>query len=80
MFQLIADIHLSDIGSLYWQKQQRDAPCRILRTSVNGASRICNFTSRVLYVPIGCRLPFIRYWQPLLAKTTATCSLPHLEN
>ena len=33
-----------------------------------------------MYVPIGCRHPFIKYWQPLLAETTKTCSLPHPEN
>jgi len=41
---------------------------------------IFSFASWVIYIPIGCRHPFIRYWQPLLAKTTATCSLPHSEN
>jgi len=34
---LVADIHLSDIGSLYWQKEQRHAPCRMLKMNVNGA-------------------------------------------
>jgi len=37
MFRLVADIHLFDIGSLYGQKQQRNAPCSILKMSVNGA-------------------------------------------
>jgi hypothetical protein len=34
------------------------------------------FTSAscVVYVSIGCRHPFMRYWQALLATTTATCS------
>jgi len=36
--------------------------------------------SYVSYVPIGCRHPFGKYWQPLLAKTTATGSLRHPEN
>jgi len=36
--------------------------------------------SFALYVVIGCRHPFIIYWQPVLAKTTATCSLPHPDN
>jgi len=36
--------------------------------------------SWVIHLPIGCRHPFIRYWQPLMAKTTATCSLPHPVN
>jgi hypothetical protein len=40
MFRLVADIHLFDIGSLYWQKQQRNAPCSILKMSVNGASTV----------------------------------------
>jgi len=80
MFRLVADIHLLNIGSLYWQKQQRLAPCGILKMSVNGVSTIFSFASWVSYVPIGRRHPFMRYWQPLLAKTTATCSLRHPEN
>jgi hypothetical protein len=80
MFRLVEDIHLWDIGSLYWQKQQRHAPCGILKMSVNGASTIFSFASWASYVPIGIRYPFMRYWQPLLAKTTAKCSLRHPEN
>jgi len=80
MFLLVTDIHFSDIGCLYWQQQQRHAPCRILRTSINTVSTIFSFASSVIYVPIGCRHPFTRYWQPLLAKTTAACSLLHPEN
>jgi len=48
--------------------------------SVNGVSTIFSFESWAIYVPICCRRPFIQYWQPLLAQTTATCSLPHPEN
>jgi len=77
---LVADIYLSDIGCRYWEKLQRHARCRILRISVNAASTTFSFSSQVIYLPIGCRHPFIKYWQPLLAKTTATCSLPHPEN
>jgi hypothetical protein len=40
MFQLVADIHLSIIGSVYWQKQQQLAPCRILKMSINGGSTV----------------------------------------
>jgi len=80
MFWLVADTHLSDIGNLYWEKRQWHAPCRILRLNVNGASTIVSFASWAIYVPIGWRHPFTRYWQPLLGKTTATCSLPHPEN
>jgi len=40
MFRLVADIHWWDIGSLWGQKQQRHAPCRILKMSVNGASTV----------------------------------------
>jgi len=39
-----------------------------------------SLASGVSYFPIGSRHPFMRYWQPLLAKTTATCSLRHPEN
>jgi len=45
--------------------------------SVNGASTIFSFALWVIYVPIGCRHPLIKYWQALLAKTMVTCSLPH---
>jgi hypothetical protein len=80
MFRSVADNHLSDIGSHYWEKQQCHAPSRIVRMSVNGGSTIFSFTSWLIYIPIGCRHPFIHYWQPLLAKTTAKCSLPHRQN
>jgi len=80
MFRLVSHIQLWDIGSLYWQKQQWHAPCGILKMSVNGASTIFSFASCVSYIPIGWGHPFMRYWQPLLAKTTATCSLRHPEN
>jgi len=48
--------------------------------SVNGASTIFGFASWAIYIPIGCSDSFIKYWHPLLAKTTAKCSLPHSEN
>jgi len=48
--------------------------------SVNGAWTIFSFASWVSYVPTGCSHPFMRYWQPLLATTTAKCSLQHPEN
>jgi hypothetical protein len=38
MFRLVAAIQLCDIGSLYWQKQQQNAPCSILKMSINGDS------------------------------------------
>ena len=80
MFQLVVDIHLSDIGCLYWEQLQRHARSRTLRLSVHRVSTmfICEYW--VIYFPIGYRHPFIKYWQPLLAKTTVTCSLPHPEN
>jgi hypothetical protein len=52
----------------------------MLGMSVNRASTIFSIASWVSYVPIGCSHPFMRYWQPLVAKTTATCSLRHPEN
>jgi hypothetical protein len=64
MFKLVVDIYFSDIGSLYWEQQQRHTPCRILRMSVNKALAIFSFASWLIYVPLGCRHPFIKYWQP----------------
>jgi hypothetical protein len=80
MFRLVAGIHFSDIGNLYWENLQRHAPCHIVTTSVNRASAIFSFASSLIYIPIGCRHPFIKYWQPLLIKTTATSCLPHPGN
>ena len=80
MSWIILDIDLSDIDSVYWEILKRHASCHIMTVSVNGVSIIFVFTSWVIYVPIGCRHPFIRYCQPSLRKTTATCSLPHPEN
>jgi len=77
---LAIDIHNGRIGSFYWQKRQQHGHCPILRMCVNGVSTIFSFASRASYIPIGCRHPFMRYWQPLMAKTTATCSLRHPEN
>jgi hypothetical protein len=77
MFLLVTDIHFSDIGCLYWQKQLRHAPCSILTTRLNSISTSFSFALLVIYVLIGCRHPFTRYLQPLLAKTTVACSLPH---
>jgi hypothetical protein len=48
--------------------------------SVNRESTIISFASWLIYTPIGCIHPFIKYWQPFLAKTTVKCSLPHPEN
>ena len=38
IFRLVADIDLWDIGSLQEEKQQSNAPCRILKLSVNRES------------------------------------------
>jgi len=80
MFWSVVDIHLTNIGCLYWEKLQRLARCRVLGISVNAASTIFNLESWLICFLIGCRHPFIKYWQPLLAKTTTACSLPHSEN
>jgi len=76
---LVAVWHNRCIGSFDWQKRQQYGHRPILRMSVNRASMIFSFASWVIYVPIGCIHPFIKYWQPLLAKATAKCSLPHPE-
>ena len=67
------------IGSFSRQKRQQHGHCPSLRMSVNGETTMFPFASAVIYVPIGWRHPFVRYWQPLLGKTRATCSLPHPE-
>jgi len=67
-FRLIADIHLSDIGRLYWEKLLRNAPCRILIMSVKGVQLMFIFTCWLISVPIGCRHPVIKYWRPLHGK------------
>jgi hypothetical protein len=77
---LVADNHLTAIGSLYWPKQQRHAPCRVLTKNVNRASTIFRLAALVIHVLIGWRQLFTKYWWSLLANTTATCSLPHPEN
>ena len=48
--------------------------------SVYGALMIFSFASSIIHVAICCLHPFIRYWQPLLGKTTATCSQMDTEN
>jgi len=73
-------MHNQCIGSFYRQYRQRHGNRPFLRMSVNGASMMWSFASWIIYVPIGCRHPFIRYWLPLLRKTTATCSLPYPGN
>jgi hypothetical protein len=80
MFLLVTDIHFSDNGCLHWLKQQRHAPCRILRMRVNGVSIMFSFACSAIYVPIGFRYPFTRYWLSVLARTTAAFFLPHPEN
>jgi len=40
MFWLVADLHFWDIGSLQWQKQQRQARCAILKISIKWASTV----------------------------------------
>jgi len=68
------------IRSFYSEKRQQHSVRLILRMSINGVSMILGFASWLIYVLIGCRHLFIRYWKPLLAKITVTCSLPHPEN
>jgi len=47
---------------------------------VNGASKTFSFATWVICILIGCRYPFIEYWQPLLVQSTATCSQPDPQN
>jgi hypothetical protein len=66
-------------SQLFLAKRQQQSQCPILSMSVNRASIIVSFPSWLSYIPIGFRHPFMRYWQPCLAETTATCFLWHLE-
>jgi len=68
------------IRSFYLQARYQHSHETILSISDNGALTIYSFASCLSYVPIGCRHPFMQYWQPSLAKTTATCYLRHPEN
>ena len=43
------------ICRLYNQKQERDTPCAILKSRVNGTSTIFGLASGVIWVAIGCR-------------------------
>jgi len=77
---LVTVTHDRCIGSFYWQKRHHHGPRPILRMSVNGASTILSCAFWIIYVLIVYRHPFFRYWLPLLANTTATCSLLHPDN
>ena len=70
-------IHHGRIGSEYSRMRFPHSYGHILSMSVNGAAMIFSFASWVIYVPMSCRHPFIRYRQPLLAKMTVTCCLQH---
>jgi hypothetical protein len=61
MFRLVADIHLFGIGSLYWQTQQRNAPCSILKMSVNGASTVLGLAYFVIKASHGFPRPELYY-------------------
>jgi len=63
---LVALMHHRCIGCWYRQQRQQHVHRSILRMSVNGAWTIFCFPFWIIYVLIGCRHPFIRYWQPLL--------------
>jgi hypothetical protein len=58
-----------------WSLDQNEHQQRVIRVSM-----MCSLKSWVIYFPIGCRHPSIRYWQPLPEKTTATWSLPNPKN
>jgi hypothetical protein len=73
-------MHNGSIGHFYWQKRLQHRHGLILWITVNRAFQIVSVASFESYVPIGCRPPFMRYWQPLLANTTVTCYQWHPEN
>jgi hypothetical protein len=56
MFRFVGDIHLGDVGSLYRQKQQRDALCAILKMNVNQGPTVLGLAYFVIKVLRGsCR-------------------------
>jgi len=73
-------MHNQYIVTFHRQTRKQGGHLLILRMSVDGTSTMYSAASWVIYVLIGCRDPFIRFWQPLLAESTAKCSLLHPEN
>jgi len=73
-------MHNQSIARVYRHKRHQHGHCPILGMRITGVSTIFSFAPWVIYVPIGCRHPFNIYWQPVVAKTPATCSLLHPEN
>jgi len=80
MFRLVADIYSSDICSLYWEKQQRDATRRILRMSVNGASTILSLVTQEMQKEFGYFDAYSWYWPCLVGKVMEARSLHHHED
>jgi len=68
------------IGSVSRQQGPQHGHHPILIISIIGELTICSFASWVIHILIACRHPFMRYWQPLQLKSTATGSLPHPTN
>ena len=77
---LVVIMHNGHIGRCYWHKIYQYGHRPILCMCVNPASTMFSFLSWVRSLPICCRDSFMKNWQHLLAKTTATCSLRHPEN
>jgi hypothetical protein len=67
-FRLVADIHLSTLGALYWQSQMRNARCHILKMSVNKASTV--WVVAYLVITASCRSSCSQRhdWPPRWAK------------
>ena len=63
-FRLVADIHLWDNGSLYCQKQQRHAPCCILKMRVNRASTVLAPSYMVIKASGGSSRSEWNFWLP----------------
>ena len=77
---MVIVMHNGHISSFYWQKRYQHGHHPIVSICINGLWTILILASWVSYVPISCRSPFVRDWQPLLANATATCSLRHPGN
>jgi len=65
---------------MYRQKRQQQSCRPILRMSVIRMWTNFGFASFVMLVPSSCRPLLMKYYQPLLGKTTVICSLPPPDN
>jgi len=77
---LVAVMHNQCIESRYRPPRMRHGHFHIVSMTFNRTSTIFGFTSWVVYIPISCSHPLMRYWRPCVARVTAARSLPPPEH